>query len=193
QSPATIGARRLCALPRHRVPCIEGRGFGFRGNVGAEWPDPQVIGRPGNLAIVTIVHPVDGSHSALRATQALIAHLDWFRERPAIILAAVHLPVPSLPRMRTVVGKADLERYYDEECETMLKPSRERLTAAGITCDAQTRVGPIAETIVSLATTAGADLIYMGTRGMSALGNVALGSVATRVLHLAQIPVVLIH
>jgi nucleotide-binding universal stress UspA family protein len=33
----------------------------------------------------------------------------------------------------------------------------------------------------------------MGTRGMSALASMALGSVAARVLHLADIPVMLIH
>jgi len=36
-------------------------------------------------------------------------------------------------------------------------------------------------------------MIFMGTRGMSALANMALGSVTTRVLHLAQLPVVLIR
>ena len=39
----------------------------------------------------------------------------------------------------------------------------------------------------------GSDMIYMGTRGMSALANMAMGSVTTRVLHLVHIPVVLIH
>jgi nucleotide-binding universal stress UspA family protein len=43
------------------------------------------------------------------------------------------------------------------------------------------------------ATQSGSDLIFMGTRGMTALSNMVLGSVATRVLHLAHIPVVLIH
>ena len=36
-------------------------------------------------------------------------------------------------------------------------------------------------------------MIYMGTRGMTALSSMVLGSIATRVLHLAHIPVVLIH
>jgi nucleotide-binding universal stress UspA family protein len=36
-------------------------------------------------------------------------------------------------------------------------------------------------------------MIYLGTRGMTALPNMLLGSVATKVLHLAQVPVVLIH
>ena len=55
------------------------------------------------------------------------------------------------------------------------------------------RVGPIAESIVDQARQSGSNMIYMGTRGMTALANVLLGSVATRVLHLAHIPVVLIH
>jgi nucleotide-binding universal stress UspA family protein len=35
-------------------------------------------------------------------------------------------------------------------------------------------------------------MMYMGTRG-GALANMVLGSVATKVLHLAHIPVVLVH
>lgn len=162
-----------------------------RASLRSQRPAPDL--NSGSTAIVTIVHPVDGSDSALRATNALIAHLDWFRERPVILLVAVHLPIPSLPHMGTVVGKADLERYYDDECEAMLKRARERLTTAGIAFDARKAVGPVAETIVSVAGKAHADLIYMGTRGMSALANMALGSIATRVLHVAHIPVVLIH
>lgn len=34
--------------------------------------------------------------------------------------------------------------------------------------------------------------IVMGTRGMGTIGNLFLGSVATRVIHLARIPVTLI-
>jgi len=33
----------------------------------------------------------------------------------------------------------------------------------------------------------------MGTRGMTAMSKLVLGSVATKVLHLTHIPVVLIH
>jgi len=35
-------------------------------------------------------------------------------------------------------------------------------------------------------------MIYMGTRGMSALPNLVLGSIATKVVHLSLIPVVLV-
>lgn len=95
--------------------------------------------------------------------------------------------------MGAVIGKGDLDRYYDEESEAMLSAARERLTAAGVAFETRKAVGPVAETIVSIADASRADLVYMGTRGMSALANMALGSTATRVLHLARIPVVLIH
>lgn len=95
--------------------------------------------------------------------------------------------------MGAVIGKGDLERYYDEESDAMLKPARERMTAAGIAFEIRKVVGPVGESIVKAADAARADLIYMGTRGMSALAGMALGSTATRVLHLARIPVVLIH
>ena len=54
-------------------------------------------------------------------------------------------------------------------------------------------VGPVAETIVDHARKSDCDMIFMGTRGMTALSNMVMGSVATKVLHLAHIPVVLIH
>ena len=33
----------------------------------------------------------------------------------------------------------------------------------------------------------------MGTRGMTTISNLVLGSVATKVLHLARVPVALVH
>lgn len=143
--------------------------------------------------MLKVLLPVDGSESAGRATQQLIETVGWYREQPSVDLLAVHLPVPQFPNMSLVVSKEMLERYYAEECEDMLAPSKKALDAAGVKYTAHTLVGAIAESIVEQAKRSGSDMIYMGTRGMTALSNMALGSVATRVLHLAQIPVVLIR
>lgn len=184
-------ASRAGCLARSDAGAAHGRRCGRSGeNAG---PGRRLTAIERTSTIVTIIHPVDGSASSSRATDALIAHLDWFREPPSIVLVTVHLPVPALPRMGAVVGKGDLERYYDEESDAMLKPARERMTAAGIAFEIRKVVGPVGESIVKAADAARADLIYMGTRGMSALAGMALGSTATRVLHLARIPVVLIH
>ena len=143
--------------------------------------------------MLKVLLPVDGSESAIRATQKLIETIGWYKEQPKIDLLAVHLPVPRFPNMDIVVSEEMLERYYREECEEMLAPCKKVLDAAGIKYTAHTLVGPIAESIVEQAKQSGSNMIYMGTRGMTAVSNMVLGSVTTRVLHLAHIPVVLIH
>ena len=143
--------------------------------------------------MLKVLLPVDGSESAARATQKLIATIGWYKEPPVIDLLAVHLAVPHYPNMSKVVSEQTLERYYRDEMEAMLAPSKKALDAAGIKYTAHTLIGPTAETIVEHARQSGSDMIYMGTRGMTALSNMVLGSVTTRVLHLAHIPVVLIH
>jgi len=143
--------------------------------------------------MLKVLLPVDGSKSATRATKKLINTLGWYKEQPTIELLTVHLPVPRFPNMRVVVSNEMLERYYAEECKKMLAPSRKVLDAAGVKYTAHTLVGSIAENIIAHAKQSGSDMIYMGTRGMTALSNMVLGSVTTRVLHLAHIPVVLIH
>jgi len=143
--------------------------------------------------MLKVLLPTDGSPSALRATQKLIDTLDWYKEPPTIGLLTVHLPVPRVPNMGAFVSKEMIQKYYDDESAAMLAPSRKLLDAAGVKYTVHQLVGPIAETIVRQATESGSNMIYMGTRGMSALANMAMGSVATRVLHLSHIPVVLIH
>jgi len=143
--------------------------------------------------MLKVLLPVDGSPSALRATQKLIDTLAWYKESPTIELVAVHLPVPKVPNMGAFVSKEMIQKYYDEESAAMLAPSRKLLDAAGVKYTVHQLVGPVAETIVGRATESGSNMIYMGTRGMSALANMAMGSVATRVLHLSHIPVVLVH
>ena len=46
--------------------------------------------------------------------------------------------------------------------------------------------------VVEHANRTGCDMICMGTRGMTAMSGLVMGSVATRVLHLARVPVLLV-
>jgi len=143
--------------------------------------------------MLKVLLPVDGSRSALNATRKLVDTMSWYREAPTIELCTVHLPLPRVPNMGQFVSQQMVQKYYDDESDAMLKPSRDLLDAAGIAYTVQRLVGPIAETIVERAKQSGSDMIYMGTRGMSALANMTMGSVTTRVLHLTHLPVVLIH
>jgi nucleotide-binding universal stress UspA family protein len=135
-----------------------------------------------------ILVAVDGSKPSLKAVQLLIDHCDWYREPPEVELLAVHLPVPKVGHL----NKAQLERYYQEEGEGMLKAAKKKLDAAGIAYQGRVLVGPVAETVVKHAKDKRCELIYIGTRGMSELGKALLGSTATKVLHISDVPVLLV-
>jgi nucleotide-binding universal stress UspA family protein len=144
--------------------------------------------------MLKILLATDGSESALRATRKLVETAAWYKEPPQVELVTVHLPVPEIGGFADVVlTRQMIERYYQEEGEQALQASRQLLAAAGIKCTPHVLVGPIAQTIVERAQQSGCQMIYMGTRGMSALPNWILGSNATKVLHLAHVPVVLVR
>jgi nucleotide-binding universal stress UspA family protein len=140
-----------------------------------------------------ILIAVDGSKNSLHAVQCLIDHADWYRRKPEVELLTVHLPVPKLPRMGLAVGKGQIEKYYQDEGRQRLAAARRRLDAAGVKYNASVQVGPVAETIVKRAKDARCDIIYIGTRGMSDLGKALVGSTATKVMHIADIPVLLVR
>lgn len=139
-----------------------------------------------------ILVAVDGSKPSLKAVQFVLDHLDWYRGRPEVELVTVHLPVPQLPRMGMAVGKRQIENYYREEGEAMLAPARKKLDAAGIAYQAHVLVGPVAEAIVKHANDKRCDLVAIGTHGRSALGKALIGSTATKVLHISNLPVLLV-
>ena len=143
--------------------------------------------------MLKILLAVDGSESAVRAARKLIETAGWYKAPPTVELVAVHLPVPLVGFADVVVSREMTERYYREEGEKMLAAARQLLDAAGIRYTPHILVGQIAQTIVAHAHGSGCHMIYMGTRGMTALSNVVMGSTATKVLHLADVPVVLVH
>jgi nucleotide-binding universal stress UspA family protein len=140
-----------------------------------------------------ILLAVDGSRHALRTARKLIQTAAWYRDPPQILLLYVHLPIPEVHGLHHVVSREALHRIYKQEGDAALKPFRKLLDGAGLSYEAEIDVGHIAETIVGRARKSRCDMIYMGTRGLTAIENMLLGSVATKVLHLSPIPVVLIH
>ncbi|TMH38996.1 MAG: universal stress protein [Betaproteobacteria bacterium] len=139
-----------------------------------------------------ILLAVDGSKHSLKAVKSLIEHADWYREKPAVELVNVHLPVPRIRGMSAVVGASQVRRYYDREGKAALSKARKLLDAAGIGYSPRILVGPVAETIVRQARLTRCELIMMGTRGMSAAANLFLGSCANRVVSISPIPVLLV-
>ncbi|PKO36659.1 MAG: universal stress protein [Betaproteobacteria bacterium HGW-Betaproteobacteria-6] len=138
-----------------------------------------------------ILLPVDGSECSLRAVDHLITHVGWFRDVPEIHLLHVHAPIP-IGRVQAHVGKETLHAYYLEEGQAHLVDAQQKLDAAGRFHTTHIHVGQPAEVIARLADELACDLIIMGAHGLGALAGLVMGSVATRVLHLAACPVLLV-
>ena len=139
-----------------------------------------------------ILIAVDGSKDSTAAVESVIEHANWYREKPDIELVTVHLPVPKLPGMGAAVGKAQLARYYEEEGAVKLATAKKRLDTAKVRYEAHVLVGDVAEAIVKHARATRCDLICMGSRGMGELKSALVGSIATKVLHIADRPVLIV-
>ncbi|MCU0804348.1 MAG: universal stress protein [Burkholderiales bacterium] len=134
---------------------------------------------------------VDGSEPSLAVTRWLVDSCRWYKDKPSVELLTVHPPVPLAGGMDAVVSRDMLDGYYREEGEKQLAGPKKILDDAGVSCTAHIFVGSVADTIVEQAKRLGCDMIYMGTHGRGAVGNLVVGSVATKVVHLASVPVVL--
>jgi nucleotide-binding universal stress UspA family protein len=73
-----------------------------------------------------------------------------------------------------------------------LEGARELLRKTGVPHEARVLLGDPAPTIAAAAKELGCDEIVMGTRGLNPVVGVVLGSVATRVVHLTDLPVTLV-
>ena len=138
-----------------------------------------------------ILLPVDGSECSMRAVDHLLTHISWFRDVPEIHLLHVHPPIP-IGRVQAHIGKETLHEYYREDSQVYLTPVQARLDAAERFHTTHIHVGQPAEVISKMAGDLQCDLIIMGAHGRGALANMVMGSVASRVLHLASCPVLLV-
>lgn len=133
-----------------------------------------------------ILLAVDGSAHALGAVKCVIDHADWYRAKPEIELVNVHLPLPQIPGLGTTVGRAQIQRYYQEEGEQALAEAKKLLERAGLPFEARMLVGDPAETIVKHAKKAGCDIIAIGTPSRW------IGSCANKVMNISDVPVLLV-
>ena len=138
-----------------------------------------------------ILLPVDGSECSLRAVDHLITHVSWFLDVPDIHLLHVHAPIP-IGRVQAHVGKETLHAYYLEEGQEHLAAAQKKLDVAGRFHTTHIHVGQPAEVIAKVAGELACDLIVMGSHGRSGVAGLVMGSVASRVQHLASCPVLLV-
>jgi nucleotide-binding universal stress UspA family protein len=157
--------------------------------VGNPHEEPHLLAAGPNAAQHVLL-AVDGSEHAMRAVDYVRAFAAEGVPVEADLLnvqLAVQSTGAALPASQEV-----LDSRYREEGEAILRPSERALTKAGIRFRSHIRSGHVAQTIVQLAEECRCNRIVMGTRGLGAIANIVLGSVAYKVAHLASMPATLV-
>lgn len=140
--------------------------------------------------MVRALVPVDGSANSDRAVRHLI-RLARGGAPLEIHLLNVQEPIDA-PEIRRFRLPREIRRMQLGRGADQLRPARARLDKAGIRYETHTLIGDVARTIAGFAQRRRCNEIIMGTRGMTSLANLLLGSVATKVIHLARVPVTLV-
>ena len=135
--------------------------------------------------------PVDGSENSLRAVKHLI-NLVQGREPMDVHILNVQEPIDAW-EVRRCFKAEEIEAMQESAGGDALQAARMLLEEAAIPFTAQVLIGNVAEAVARYAQEIGADKIIMGTRGLTPLANLMLGSIATKVIHLTEIPVTLVR
>ena len=135
--------------------------------------------------------PVDGSDNALRALKLAIEEAMALQTRPEILLLNVQWNVAA-GNVKLFIDQETINDYYREQGEIALKSAREAVAAAGLAYRYHISIGTPAEAIARYAAEENVDRIVMGRQGQGGLQSLLLGSVANRLLHLTDKPVLLV-
>jgi nucleotide-binding universal stress UspA family protein len=138
-----------------------------------------------------ILVAADGSPFTKRMLAYLAAHDEWLGTHHAYTVLTVVPPVPA--RAAAVLAKDLLESYYHDESEKVFKPIREFFAQNKLQAEFVAKHGHAAEVIAAAADAGKYDLLMLGSHGHGALGNLVMGSVATKVVAQCGVPVLLVR
>lgn len=138
--------------------------------------------------MLRVLIPIDGSENSLRPVRFVIKKAPLYKEPLEIHLLNVQHPFPG-----TIQGVHEqAEGYHHDEGAKALAKARKALDAAGLKYVYHISVGEAGEVIAHFVKDKHIEQIVMGTRGAGSIANMLFGSVATKVLHLVDVPVLLV-
>lgn len=138
-----------------------------------------------------VLIPVDGSAPGNRAVEHVIASVAWLKVPPQIHLLNVQWKLAT-GNVKLFISQDTINDYYREQGMAALAGARAMLDGAGLPYDYHIAIGTPAEAIVQAAQEQQVDQIVISAHGQGTLSEVLLGSVASKVAHLAPLPVLLV-
>jgi nucleotide-binding universal stress UspA family protein len=140
------------------------------------------------MEITTILLPVDGSEHSIRAAEYAAGLATTTGAQ--IILLHCHRPFP------VILGEPYYQRTVNKilkAADALLAPFRQRLAQHGVQFVERLMEGPPRQVVPDVAAIEKCDLIVIGSRGLSDLQGLFIGSVTHRVLRSATCPVLVIR
>ncbi|MBI3944165.1 MAG: universal stress protein [Chloroflexi bacterium] len=138
-----------------------------------------------------ILVPLDGSQLAEEVLPHVISMASHYNAK--VILIQVVLPLYR-PWVREVnMSSRDLLQLLHQQAADYLQSQVAQLQAQNIQVRSVILEGQVAETILDFVQKEHIDLIAMSTHGRSGVGRWVFGSVASRILEAAHVPILLIH
>ncbi len=147
------------------------------------------------VTISRVLLPLDGS----KESEAAIPHVEELASKLKAEVVLLHVMAPtyfvySIPGETVEMSfkPEDIERFR-EKAEHYLETVVSAFQKRGVNARVEVTLGAAAEEIIRLADEISADVVAMSTHGRSGIGRWAFGSIADKVLHAANTPVLLVR
>lgn len=131
--------------------------------------------------------PIDGSDCALRALRFACRR---YRHGGYATVIALNVQMAMTPS--ALVTREMIRAHRQQMSEEALAPARTLAAKLKVPIETHVVAGDPARAIIRCVREARGDEVVMGTRGLGRIGRLLLGSVATRVVQLAPVPVTLV-
>ncbi len=135
-----------------------------------------------------ILIAIDGSKSATKAVDYVVGRKRRGEQVEVILL---HVQ-PMIKAHGPLISQSMVENYQAQECEKVLSAPGLKSRTKFLHADTYVESGDPAEEIIRFARKSKCSEIVMGSRGLGRVSGLLLGSVVTKVVQLATIPVVVV-
>lgn len=144
--------------------------------------------------MIRVLVPIDGSQPALRAVQRAVEFGSQLSQPLEILLLNVQ-PHASWGDLMLSGKPSELEAFAQEQRvvgKKLLQAAQAIVEAASVACRGFVEIGDAPYVINDYVKQYHCDQVVMGTRGLGRVSAVLLGSVTNKVLHLVEVPVMLV-
>lgn len=139
-----------------------------------------------------VLLPIDGSECALRAVALVIAKRACYANPEGLEIHLVNVQASLSHDITRFASHEQVADFHRDESQKLMRGACQMLDAAGVPYTCHHLVGAVAESITGLANTLHCDQLVMGTHGRGALKELLTGSITIKILHLTNLPVLLV-